>query len=92
MNTLQKQDKKFYRDWIYLESIYNNKERIINGILLEDSNNNSKINIYIEEWRCQIKINIVFEQIMRKFDCVKLEYYIDPNPIQWKKKIIFRMI
>ena len=92
LNTLQKQDKKFYRDWIYLESIYNNKERIINGILLEDSNNNSKINIYIEEWRCQIKINIVLEQSMKKFDCVKLEYYIDPNPIQWKKKIIFRMI
>lgn len=92
LNILQKQDKKFYRDLIYLESIYNNKERIINGILLEDSNNNSKINIYIEEWRCQIKINIVLEQIMNKFDCVKLEYYIDPNPIQWKKKIIFRMI
>ena len=88
LNTLQKQDKKFYRDWIYLESIYNNKERIINGILLEDSNNNSKINIYIEEWRCQIKINIVFERNIHKFDCVKLEYYIDPNPIQWKKNSI----
>jgi exoribonuclease R len=92
LNILQKQDKKFYRDWIYLESIYNNKERIVNGVLLEDSNNNSKINIYIEEWRCQIKINIVFHQNINKFDCVKLEYYIDPNPIQWKKKIIFRMI
>jgi exoribonuclease R len=90
LNILQKRDKKFYRDWIYLESIYNNKERIINGIVL--INSGDKINIYIEEWRCTIKINILHNEPIKKFDCVKLEYYIDPNPIQWKKKIIFRIL
>jgi len=92
LNRLQKLDKKFYRDLVYIESIYNNKERVINCILLEDISDKSKINVYVEEWHCQIKINLVINQMVNKFDCVKLEYYIDPHQIQWKKKIIFRMI
>jgi exoribonuclease R len=93
LNKMQKQDKKFYRDMFYLDAIYNNMERIVNGILLEDYYSNSnKIYIYIEEWRCKIKIIISLCKDIQKFECVKLQYYIDPNPIQWKKKIIFEIV
>ena len=93
LNKMQKQDKKFYRDMLYLDAIYNNMERIVHGILLEDySSNSNKIYIYIEEWRCKIKINISLHKDIQKFECVKLQYYIDSNPIQWKKKIIFEIV
>lgn len=97
LNTLQKQDKKFYRDAFYLDAIYNTNERIVNGILLEDAVdniNNSKLNIYIKEWRCKIKITILHcnHKPMKKFDSVRLEYYIYPNTIQWKKRIIFGIL
>jgi exoribonuclease R len=97
LNKLQKKDKKFYRDLIYLNSIHNNEEQIINVILLEDSIE-TKFNVFIEEWNCQIKINIPgandggVVRLFKRFECIKLKYYIDPHSIQWKQRIVFQII
>ena len=99
LNQSQKKDKKFYRDLVYLNSIHNNEEQIINAILLED-NDKTKFNVFIEEWSCQIKINIQCADAsvdggfmtFKRFDCIKLQYYIDPHSIQWKQRIVFQII
>lgn len=98
LNKLQKKDKKFYRDLIYLNSIHNNEEQIINAILLEDSIE-TKFNVFIEEWNCQIKINIPYANVsvdgdvrkFKRFERINLRYYMDPNSIQWKQRIIFQL-
>ena len=99
LNKLQKKDKKFYRDLIYLNSIHNNEEQIINAILLEDSIE-TKFNVFVEEWNCQIKINIPYANVsvdggirlFKRFERINLRYYIDPNSIQWKQRIVFQLI
>jgi exoribonuclease II len=78
MNNSQKRDKKFYRDLAYLKAIYKG-ERIVEAIIL-DSNY-----IYIKNWGQCVK----YPNSYNKFDKVCLEFYVDPNPIQWKKKIVF---
>jgi hypothetical protein len=64
---------------------------------LEDSIE-TKFNVFIEEWNCQIKINIPgandggVVRLFKRFECIKLKYYIDPHSIQWKQRIVFQII
>lgn len=78
LNQSQKTDKKFYRDLSYLKAIYNGN-RTIEAIVL---NNNY---IYIKSWGQTVKYTNNYDIYSK----ITLEFYVDPNPIQWKKKIVF---
>jgi exoribonuclease R len=78
MNKCQKKDKKFYRDLSYLKAIYTG-ERVVEAIILDNNN------IYIKNWGQCVKYSNNYDI----YSNVYLEFYVDPNPIQWKKKIVF---
>jgi exoribonuclease R len=78
INSCQKKDKKFYRDLAYLKAIYEG-DRIVEAIVLDGEN------IYIKNWGQCVK----YQNNYDRFQKVSLEFYVDPNPIQWKKKIVF---
>ena len=78
LNQCQKNDRKFYRDLSFLNAIYNGN-RVVDAIVL---NNNY---IYIKSWGQSLKYTNNYDVYSK----ISLEFYVDPNPIQWKKKIVF---
>ena len=78
LNECQKNDKKFYRDLSFLNAIYNGN-RVVDAVVL---NNNY---IYIKSWGQSLKYTNNYDIYSK----ISLEFYVDPNPIQWKKKIVF---
>jgi exoribonuclease R len=78
MNTIQKSDKRFYRDLAFLQAIYKG-DRIVEAIVLSSNY------IYIQNWRQRVRYPNSYELYSK----ISLEFYVDPNPIQWKKKIVF---
>jgi exoribonuclease R len=78
MNQHQKLDKKFYRDLTFLSAIYEG-DRMVEAIILDENY------IYIHSWRQRVK----YPNVLTPYSKIMLEFYVDPNPIQWKKKIVF---
>ena len=78
MNSIQKMDKRFYRDLSFLKAIYKG-DRVVEAIILSDNY------IYIKNWGQRIRYPNSYEIYSK----ILLEFYVDPNPIQWKKKIVF---
>ena len=78
MNQHQKLDKKFYRDLTFLSAIYEG-DRTVEAIILDENY------IYIHSWRQRVK----YPNDLTPYSKIMVEFYVDPNPIQWKKKIVF---
>ena len=76
-NIQQKKAKDFTRELIYID-LYTNK-RVLDGIVLDGEK------IFIPYLKKIIKYNNLFE-IGAK---IQLKYYINPQEIRWKNKIIF---
>ena len=64
----------------FIKAIYEDQQREINGIVLDEQY------VYILEWGQRVR----FQNNLEKYQKVVLRYWIDPNPIQWKKKIVFQ--
>jgi len=82
LNTQTKWTKKYHRDYNYLYHIYNKTTEPLNGIVIDGKH------IYISEWKQKVRIVNEFQIYSR----VRLDYYVDPNPTQWKKRIIFEIL
>lgn len=78
MNLAQKLDKKFYRDLTFLTAIYKGDRRV-QAIVLDSRY------IYISSWKQKVR----YDNSLEVYSRIDLDFYVDPNPIQWKKKIVF---
>jgi hypothetical protein len=79
-NTIQKLAKNYERDLIYIE-LYKNK-RILEGIVI----NSDKVFVPI------LKKIINLKNIYDTNSCIQLTYYINPQSIKWKEKVLFQII
>ena len=78
-NTIQKLSKNYERDLIYID-LYKNK-KILSGIVL----NSEKI--FVVELKKIVSLKNSFE----KEASVNLSYYMNPQGIKWKEKILFQL-
>lgn len=76
-NNQQKKAKQFERDLLIMDLLEN--KRILDGIVLD------KYFIYVQYLKKIIKC----ENLFQPNQVVKLEYYLNPQNIKWKDKIIF---
>lgn len=78
-NAIQKLSKNYERDLIYID-LYKNK-KVLNGIVL----NSEKIFVV------ELKKIINLKNTLEKGNCVNLSYYMNPQGIKWKEKILFQL-
>jgi exoribonuclease R len=79
-NAIQKLAKSYERDIIYIDLYKNKKE--LNGIVLNSEQ------IFVPILKKIVKLKNEYE---KKSD-VKLIYYMNPQNLKWKEKIIFKLI
>ena len=79
-NAQQKAAKGFERDLIYID-LYNNK-RVLEGTVLNSES------IYIHNLKKIIKLKNDYE----KGTFVGLSYYMNPQGVKWKERIIFQLV
>lgn len=80
LNRNQKHSKRFHRDIQFIRAIYEDHRREVQCIILDNEYG------YILDWGQRVR----FQNNLEKFVKVVLRYWIDPNPIQWKKRIVFQ--
>lgn len=87
MNLKQKLYKKFERDYLFLNIVYDKeRQKQVTGVVLEKDS--KKTSVYIPGWKQIVKVNYDLELQSE----VRFNYYIDMNQNKWKKKIIFELI
>jgi exosome complex exonuclease DIS3/RRP44 len=79
-NTIQKLAKNYERDLIYID-LYKNK-KILEGIVI----NSDKVFVPI------LKKIINLKNIYDKNSSIQLTYYMNPQGIKWKEKVLFQII
>ena len=79
-NSCQKLAKQFERDLIYID-LYKNK-RVIQGVVLNSEN------VFIVDLKKIIKLNNTFE----KGSNIELVYYMNPQGVKWKERIVFKCV
>lgn len=81
LNTLQKLAKQHDRDFFFLEQLFQNQKKEIEGIVVGQK-------MYIPEWKRFIKVNVEKQEGEK----VKLRYYSRMSERRWKDRIIFEEI
>lgn len=76
-NIQQKRAKNYERDLVYID-LYENK-RILDAIVLDNKT------MFVSHLKKIIK----FKNDLKKGDAVKLNYYLNPQGVRWKEKIVF---
>lgn len=87
LNTLQKKQKQFDRDVLFIEKISLKAVGTVEIIILE--NCGDKMKIYIKSWGKKITIHqsADYKEGEKKI----AEYYINPDAPRWKEKVVFRI-
>lgn len=81
LNTLQKSAKQYERDLFFLEQIFQNKTKEIEGIVVGEK-------IFVPEWKRFIKAKVT----KAEGEKVKLRFYARMGERRWKDKLVFEEI
>jgi exoribonuclease R len=81
LNTLQKLAKQHDRDLFFLERIFQNQKKEVEGIVIGEK-------IYISEWKRFVRVNIKKQEGEK----VNLRFYARMGERRWKDRIVFEEI